>query len=117
MLLLAINAFKWIQANWKLVAIAAILGGAFYSGWAIRGYIAEAAQNKAIALAIQETKAEEKKLYDQAIQLEKRKRAIREKARVANTDIYKATGDSCSDSLIPDSWMRIIQSAYDNSAS
>ena len=116
MFLAIISTYKWVVTNWRIIAIAAILGGAFYTGWASRGYIAEAAQNKAIAAAVAETKQQEKKLYDEALQREKRKRAIREKARANNAAIYSApdSGDGCGDKLIPDSWMRIFQDAYGN---
>lgn len=115
-MLVILTAVRWIKANWKLITIIAILGGAFYSGWATRGYIAEAAQNKAIAAAVKASEDKMRGDYEKAAQIEKRKRAIREKARAANTDIYSAGGDNCSDKPIPSDFMRLIQSAYDNIA-
>lgn len=110
------DAMIWLLANWKKVVMAVVVASSFGGGWFVRGEIAEAAQNRAIAQAIEETKKQEKALYEKATQLEKRKRAIREKARLANTDINKAAGDSCSDKPIPSGWLLIIHNAYDNIA-
>ena len=115
-MLFAPNVLKWAGANWKLVAIAAILATSFASGWYIRGYIAEAAQNKAIAAAVAETKLEEGKLYAKAIEQEKRKRTIRERSRVANMAINAAGGDACSDSPVLPEWVRVINDAISGAA-
>ena len=110
-MLFAPNVLKWAGANWKLVAIAAILATSFASGWYIRGYIAEAAQNKAIAAAVAETKLEEGKLYAKAIEQEKRKRAIRERTRVANMGVSAVVADSCSDQPVNADFLRLIREA------
>lgn len=115
-MLAILTAAKWIHANWKLVAIVAILGGAFYSGWKTRGYIAEAAQNKAIAAAVKVSEDKMRGDYEKAIAIEKRKRAYRERARAASVGINSLPNDACGDSSIPSSWMLIIQNAYDNIA-
>jgi len=111
MILAALSAYKFIIANWKLVAIAAILAASFGLGWYVRGYIAEAAQNKAIAAAIELTKAEERGLYEKAIEQEKRKRAIRERARVANVGINSVSADTCTDQPVNADFMRLIREA------
>lgn len=111
-MLALLTAAKWIQANWKLVAIAAILGVSFYGGFSVRGYIAESAQNKAIAAAVAEAKATERKLYDEALEQEKRKRSIRERSRASGVAINSVVGDNCTDSTIPAQWLRIIRDAY-----
>lgn len=116
MLLLAINAYKWIIANWKLIAIAVVLAGVFTAGWCVRGYIAEAAQNKAIAAAVKVSEDKMRGDYEKAIAIEKRKRAYRERARAASVGINSLPNDACGDSSIPSSWMLIIQNAYDNIA-
>ena len=116
-MLAILTAVKWVQDNWKLVAIAAILGGAFYSGWTIRGHIAESAQNKAIAAAVQETKDKERAEYEKATQLEKRKRADREKARIANASIYATGSDACSDMPVNPEWVQLLRDAIGDWAS
>ncbi len=110
-MLLVLNALNWIRANWRAVAIAAILAASFGSGWHVRGYIAEAAQNKAIAAAVAETKLEEGKLYAKAIEQEKRKRAIRERTRVANVGVSAVVADSCSDQPVNADFLRLIREA------
>lgn len=115
-MLAILTAAKWIHANWKLVAVCAVMFSCAAVGYGVRGYIAEAAQNKAIAAAVEQAKLEEKKLYDKAMESEKRKRAIREKARANNAAIYKAadSGDGCGDKPLSPEWLRVIKDAYDN---
>jgi pyruvoyl-dependent arginine decarboxylase (PvlArgDC) len=111
MILAAISAFNWVRGNWKLVAIFGGFCAAFSAGYYVRGYIAEAAQNKAIAAAIELTKTEERGLYEKAIEQEKRKRAIRERARVANVGINTVVSDQCSDVPVNADFLRLIREA------
>jgi hypothetical protein len=111
MILLAINAFNWVRGNWKLVIIFGGFCVVFSTGYYVRGYIAEAAQNKAIAAAIELTKAEERGLYEKAIEQEKRKRAIRERARVANVGINSVSADTCTDQPVNADFLRFITEA------
>ena len=115
-MLAILTAAKWIQANWKLVAITVIILTSFGLGWYVRDYIAEAAQNQAIAAAVAETQKKEGELYAKALESEKRKRAIREKARANNAAIYQAadSGDGCGNKPLSPEWLRIIKDAYDN---
>ena len=117
MFLAAISASKFISANWRIIAIASILAMSFLSGWVGRGYIEEASKNAAIAAAVAETKKQEGELYAKAMADEKRKRAIRERARVASVDIHSSVGDDCSERPVFAGWMQLIQDAYRDGAS
>ena len=117
MLLALIGAYKWIVANWKLMLIVGVVASSFLAGWYVRGEIATAAKNKAIAETVKATQLADKDLYDKAIEQEKRKRAIRERTRVANVAINSAAGDQCSDMPIPAQWLLIIQNAITGAAS
>lgn len=91
-MLAILTAVKWIQANWKLVAIAAILGGAFYSGWATRGYICTAEKNAAQV-------AENKAIIDSGVrgneklsEVEKKNAKLRETTRGVTSQLAKNRG-------------------------
>lgn len=115
-MLAILTAAKWIRNNWQLALMVGGLVGMFYSGWVVRGYIAEAMQNKAIAAAVKDANDKMRGDYEKAIAIEKRKRAYRERARAASVGINSLPNDACGDSSIPSSWMLIIQNAYDNIA-
>lgn len=113
MLLALIGSYRWIVANWRLTAIGAVLASSFMAGFYVRGSIAEAAQNKAIAAAVQKTKDEEKSLYEKAKIIEAIKRKSREKARADANRLEEGLIDSeCLDApLIPAEWVRIRDEA------
>lgn len=112
MSLFAINAIKWIQANWRLIAIASFLGGSFFLGWQVRGYIAEASENAAIAEAVREKELKDRNDYEKEIAKLKRQSQRRTVARTANMDFNTSVSDTCADSPIASEWMRLIQNAY-----
>lgn len=112
-------ALKFLRSNWKLVAVVAVCTACFSSGYAVRGYIAEAEKNAAVAAAVEATKQEELKNYEKAKQVEEAKRKSREKARSDATRIRLAAGDNaCLDSpIIPIDWLRISWEAISGGAS
>ena len=92
MLLLAINAYKWIIANWKLVAIASVLAGVFTAGWCVRGYICTA-NNNAVAAA------DNKAIIDSGVkgneklsEVEKKNAKLRETTRDVTKNLAKNRG-------------------------
>lgn len=109
----AISAYKFVSANWRIIAIAGVLAGVFSAGWCVRGYIAEAVQNKAIAAAVAETKKQEKESYEKAQQLEKAlaESRARERKLAIGLDKELRSNNSYRICIVPDGGVQLYNEA------
>ncbi len=92
MLLAIISGYKWVQANWRAVAIAAVIGGSFASGWAVRAYIAHAEKNAAIVAENKNRIDKEIKGNEKLSEIEKRNTKLRETTRKVASNLAKNRG-------------------------
>jgi acyl-coenzyme A synthetase/AMP-(fatty) acid ligase len=92
MLLAIISGYKWVQANWKTVAIAAVISGSFASGWAVRAYIAHAEKNAAIVAENKNRIDKEIKGNEKLSEIEKRNTKLRETTRKVASNLAKNRG-------------------------
>lgn len=92
MLLAIISVYKWVQANWKFVAIASVINAAFAFGWAVRAYIAHADKNAAIVAENKAINDREIKGNEKLSEIEKRNTKLRETTRRVASNLAKNRG-------------------------
>lgn len=92
MILAAIGAFKYMQANWRVAAIAAALASTFVAGYAVRGYICEADNNAAIVAENKDKADKEVKGNERLSEIEKRNTKVRETTRRVASNLAKNRG-------------------------
>lgn len=103
----ALPLFSWITRYWRLIAIAALFGAAFYAGWRAHKGVIDSEQAKSLRVAIERQQEEMNRNAEIGRKLEDGIEVYRNTSRNLDHEVYDATRHNAAARFDADSVRRV----------